>query len=69
MSKPLKKQKVGFFTAFLSIMAGAFGVQKRHNMERDLNSNNPVIYIVAALVFVALFIAAIVFVVGMVAPN
>ncbi|GAA6135625.1 hypothetical protein NBRC116188_24150 [Oceaniserpentilla sp. 4NH20-0058] len=69
MSEPLNKNKVSFITALLSIMAGAFGVQKRHNMERDFNSNSPVIYIMAAIVFFILFIAAIIFVVSMVTPN
>ena len=63
------KNKTPFLTALLSIMAGAFGVQKSKNMERDLNATNPVVYVVAALVFVAIFIAAIVLVVSLVVPE
>lgn len=62
------KNKVGFFTALLSIMAAAFGVQKSQNMERDLNATNPIVYVVAAIVFVGLFIAAIILVVSLVVP-
>ena len=63
------KNKVGFLTALLSIMAAAFGVQKSKNMERDLNATNPVVYVLAALVFVAIFIAAIAIVVSLVVPD
>ncbi|MGR6872679.1 DUF2970 domain-containing protein [Pseudomonas sp. HK3] len=63
------KNKVSFLTALLSIMAAAFGVQKSKNMERDLNATNPVVYVLAALVFVAIFIAAIAIVVSLVVPD
>lgn len=61
-----KNKKVGLLTALLSIMAGAIGVQKRKNMERDLNAANPYIYVLAALIFVSLFIAGIITVVSLV---
>lgn len=64
-----KQNKIGFFTALLSIMAAAFGVQKSKNMQRDLNATNPIVYVAAALVFVAIFIAAIAAVVIMVVPE
>lgn len=64
-----KQNKIGFFTALLSIMAAAFGVQKSKNMQRDLNATNPIVYVAAALVFVAIFIAAIAAVVIIVVPE
>ena len=63
------KNKTGFFAALLSIMAAAFGVQKRKNMERDLNASNPVTYVVAAIVFLAIFITSIALVVSWVVPS
>jgi len=63
------KNKTGFFTALLSIMAAAFGVQKQKNMERDLEAPNPMVYVIAALVFVALFIGGILLVVNLVVPS
>ena len=63
------KNNIQFFTALLSVMAAAFGVQKRKNMLRDLQAPNPVVYVVAALVFVLLFIGAITAVVIMVVPE
>lgn len=62
-------KKVTFIAALISIMAGAIGVQKRENMERDLNSNNPLIYVIAALLFLAIFIGSVVFVVSIVVPD
>ncbi len=64
-----KSKKIGLITALLSIMAAAFGVQKRRNMERDLNATNPIVYVVAALIFVICFIAAILVVVNLVIPE
>lgn len=63
------KKPVSFWSALLSIMAAAFGVQKRKNMERDLNASNPLVYIVAALIFVSIFIGGILLVVTFVIPE
>jgi len=68
MTQP-NKNKTGFFTALFSIMAAAFGVQKRKNMERDLNATNPSMYVFAALLFLILFILSIVLVVVWVVPS
>jgi hypothetical protein len=64
-----KQNKTGFLTALLSIMSAAFGVQKSKNMQRDLDSANPVVYVIAALVFVMIFIGGIIAVVMMVVPE
>lgn len=63
------KKPVGFLTALLSIMAAAIGIQKRKNMERDLSASNPIVFIFAAILFLALFIGSIVFVVSWVTPS
>lgn len=64
-----KRKKVSLLSALLSIMAGAIGIQKRKNMERDLNASNPLIYVVAGLIFVSLFIASILIVVNLVVHS
>jgi len=69
MGQDKESTKVGFLTALMSVMAAAFGVQKRKNMERDLEASNPLVYVIAALVFVALFIGAITMVVSLVVPD
>lgn len=63
-----QRNKTGFFTALFSIMAAAFGVQKRKNMERDLSATNPIVYVIAALIFVTCFIGVILLVVKLVTP-
>jgi len=65
----MSKSPVSFLSALLSVLAAAFGVQKRKNMERDLNASNPLVYVVAALIFVTLFIGGILLVVNWVVPS
>lgn len=60
--------KIGFLTALISVFRAAFGVQKRVNMERDLNAANPMVFVVAAIIFTAAFIASILIVVNWVIP-
>jgi hypothetical protein len=50
-------------------MAAAIGVQKRENMERDLNAINPIVYVFAAILFLIIFIGSIILVVNLVVPK
>lgn len=63
-----KPQKVSFWTALFSIMAAALGVQKRKNMERDLKTTNPLVFVFAGILFLTIFVGSVIFVVSMVAP-
>ncbi len=63
------KNRTPFFKAVLSVFAAAFGVQSRKNMERDLSAHNPMIYVVATLVFLAVFIGGLILAVYLVVPN
>ena len=63
------KKRTTFFTALLSVFAAAFGVQSRKNMERDLSARNPMVYVVAILAFLAVFIGGILLVVHLVTPK
>jgi uncharacterized membrane protein YdbT with pleckstrin-like domain len=63
------KKAVSFFKALLSVFSAALGVQKRENMERDLNASNPKVYVIGALIFVTLFISSILAVVNWVMPS
>jgi hypothetical protein len=70
MTKPPKPtNKVPFLAALISIFRAAFGVQRKANMERDLNASNPLVFVIAAIVFVAGFIASVLAVVHLVIPN
>lgn len=44
----------------LSVIAAAFGVQSSRNRERDFSHGDPLTFIVAGLVFTALFVLTLV---------
>ena len=50
----------------LSVVAAAFGVQNSKNRERDFSRGNPLVFIMAGLVFTVLFVLTIVGVVYLV---
>ena len=50
----------------LSVVAAAFGVQNSRNRERDFSRGNPLVFIMAGLVFTVLFVLTIVGVVYLV---
>ncbi len=50
----------------LSVIAAAFGVQNSKNRERDFSRGNPLVFIMAGLIFTILFILTIVGVVYLV---
>ncbi len=68
MTQPSKKP-VSFIKAIFSVLSAAIGVQKRENMERDLNASNPKVYVVAGLIFLVLFVGSIYSVVRLVIPS
>jgi hypothetical protein len=50
----------------LSVVAAAFGVQNSKNRERDFSRGNPLVFIMAGLIFTVLFVLTIVGVVYLV---
>jgi uncharacterized membrane protein YidH (DUF202 family) len=52
-----------------SIAAAAFGVQNRANRERDFKRGKPLHFIIAGIIFTAVFVLAVVFVVRLVLSN
>jgi len=69
MPKPKQHNTISLLTALISVFRAAFGVQKRENMERDLNATNPKVFILAALIFTSLFIGTLLIVVNSVIPH
>lgn len=67
-NKP-ENNKVNFFSVLQSVMAAAIGVQSDKNRQRDFKHGKPVYFIIAGLIFVAVFIAVIVSVVQLVLPE
>ena len=63
-----RDDKLPFWKMMISVMRASFGVQNRANKERDFNSGSVKGFIVAALIFTALFILTLVVVVRMVLP-
>lgn len=58
-----KRTKLPFWKTLLSVMQASFGVQSSANKERDFANGSVKGFIVAALVFTALFILTLVLVV------
>ena len=56
----------GFLEVVMSVIAAAFGVQNSANRERDFTRGNPLVFIVAGLIFTVLFVLTIVGVVYLV---
>tara|TARA_R110001592_G_scaffold105797_3_gene297463 strand:- start:484 stop:705 length:222 start_codon:yes stop_codon:yes gene_type:complete len=63
-----EKTKLPFWKTLLSVMQASFGVQSRANKERDFANGSVKGFVVAALIFTALFIATLVIVVRSVLP-
>ena len=61
-----KKDKIPFWRVVLSVIQASFGVQSRENRERDFKQTSWLPYVVAALLFTALFVVALAFIVRMV---
>ena len=59
-------QSLTFWQVLHSTLAAAFGVQSSKNRKRDFTHGNPVVYIVAGLIFTILFVLTIVGVVMLV---
>ncbi|MDO8271481.1 MAG: DUF2970 domain-containing protein [Gammaproteobacteria bacterium] len=67
-SKDVEKVKIPFWRMLLSVMQASFGVQNKANKERDFASGSIAGFVVAALIFTAIFIAVLVTVVRLVLP-
>jgi hypothetical protein len=51
-----KKDKIPFWRVVLSVIQASFGVQSKENRERDFKQGSWVPFVVAALIFTALFV-------------
>lgn len=56
MTEDNDKNKPSFMSVLLSTLAAAIGVQSNKNRERDFKHGNVTTYIIAGLVFTALFV-------------
>ena len=62
-----EQEKLSAWHVFKSVLAAAVGVQSRKNQEVDFNNRNSIyVYIVAGIVFTALFVGSVALVVRLV---
>ena len=61
-----KNGKIPFWRVVLSVIQASFGVQTRENRERDFKQGSWLPYVVAAVLFTAVFVLVLVFVVKLV---
>ena len=66
---PPEEQPLTFWQIAASTAAAAFGVQNRANRERDFSRGKPLHFIIAGIVFTALFVLTVVVVVKLVLSN
>ncbi len=71
MSEQEQKQKTGFNPLRIigSVLAAGFGVQSGKNRERDFKEGNLATFVVAGILFTALFVASVYFVVSLVLEH
>ena len=63
------KDGITLASLVVSVLGAAFGVQSRKNRERDFTKGNIYVFIVAGVVFTALFVATVLTVVQLVLPD
>ncbi|WP_040482077.1 DUF2970 domain-containing protein [Luminiphilus syltensis] len=64
-----KSEKMGLREILSSVFAAALGVQSSKNRERDFKSGSFGVFIIAGLLFTALFIGGVITVVQLVVPD
>lgn len=64
-----KSTELTFFQILTSVLAAAFGVQTRANLNRDLSSGRPTHFIIAGILFAGFFVLSIIGLVNWVLAN
>lgn len=67
--KPGRDNKPGIIQIALSTIAAAFGVQSNKNRERDFSGGNIYSYIIAGVIFTALFVGGLILLVNFLLRN
>lgn len=62
-------QKPSFISMVISVIAAMFGVQTEQNRQRDFSQGNPLPYILIGVVFIILFVVALITIVSLVLPD
>ncbi|MES2605396.1 MAG: DUF2970 domain-containing protein [Pseudomonadota bacterium] len=64
-----KEKSIPVLQVVLSVLQASFGVQNSRNRERDFTQGKFGVFVVAALIFTALFVLTIVGIVSLVLPD
>ena len=64
-----ERDKPSLLDIVKSVAASAFGVQSAANRERDFQQQSVVPYIIVGVIFVALFVLTLVFIVSQILPE
>lgn len=67
--KERQEKKVGLLEIIKSVVAAMFGVQSDKNRQRDFNQTSMVPYLLVGLLFVVLFVVALIGLVSLIAPG
>lgn len=62
-------EHISFWKVVLSVLQASFGVQSSKNRERDFTHGKVLPFVIAALIFTAIFVITIMLVVQMVLPD
>jgi hypothetical protein len=54
--KPEQQKPPSMLEVAFSVIAAAFGVQSSKNSKRDFSTGNPLVFVVAGLIFTILFV-------------
>lgn len=62
-SEKPERKKLGLGSLVVSVLGAAIGVQNRKNLEKDFEQSSPLPYIIAGIVFTALFMLSLIMIV------
>ena len=65
-SPSAEPERLGFWRIAASTVAAAFGVQSKANKERDFAAGKPIHFIIAGIVFTAVFVLSVIGIVNLV---
>ena len=66
MTEERDQKSPGVIDVVMSVLAAGLGIQNRKNLERDFEHGNPVVFIIAGLLFTVLFVGTLIGVVYLV---
>lgn len=66
---PAPLTKTNILSLSLSVLAAAFGVQSKRNLERDFSQASPIPFILAGVIFTVIFVVTLIYIVNAVVDG